>query len=102
MKKDIWWLVEDDENRGGYNMAFDDYFARNIGNRPLLRFFRWNPYCLSLGYGQESSVFSPFLLRENNIDIVRRPTGGRAVLHADEVTYSIIIPDSHPLFKLTT
>ena len=102
MKKEVWWLVEDAENRGGYNMAFDDYFARHIGKRPLVRFFRWNPYCLSLGYGQKISVFSNSALRENNIDIVRRPTGGRAVLHADEVTYSFIIPGTHPLFKLTT
>lgn len=102
MKKEVWWLVEDVENRGGYNMAFDDYFALHIGKRPLLRFFRWNPYCLSLGYGQNSSIFSNSALRENSIDIVRRPTGGRAVLHAEEVTYSLIIPCTHPLYKLTT
>ena len=102
MKKEVWWLVKDGENRGSYNMAFDDYFALHAGERPLIRFFRWNPYCLSLGYGQKSADFSRAVLRKRKVDIVRRPTGGRAVLHADEVTYSIIIPGTHPLFKLST
>ena len=101
LKKEIWWIIDSGENSGTYNMAFDEFLARNVKRRPILRFYRWNPYCLSLGYAQKNGNFNYSKLKENNIDIVKRPTGGRAVLHADEVTYSVILPDCHPLFYLS-
>ena len=101
LEKEIWWIIDSGESNGTYNMAFDEFLGKNVKKRPILRFYRWKPYCLSLGYAQKNGIFDYNRLRENNIDIVKRPTGGRAVLHADEVTYSVIISDCHPLFYLS-
>ncbi len=76
-------------------MAADHLLARGMNkiiDRPLLRFFTWKPYCISLGYHQNVSDINQKLCRQNNIDVVRRPTGGRAILHAEELTYSVIYP----------
>lgn len=76
-------------------MAADHVLARGmvtIIDRPLLRFFTWNPYCISLGYHQQTSDIDLLLCRQNHIDLVRRPTGGRAILHAEELTYSVVHP----------
>ena len=58
---------------------------------PTLRLYSWSPPALSLGRGQEAaSSCDPSFLREAGIDLVRRPTGGRAVLHDAERTYALI------------
>ncbi|WP_197490650.1 biotin/lipoate A/B protein ligase family protein [Brevibacillus sp. SKDU10] len=64
---------------------------------PTVRFYTWNPATLSIGYFQKME-------KEINIDevkrlglgLVRRPTGGRAVLHDAELTYSVIVSEDHP------
>ena len=63
---------------------------------PTLRFYAWAPPCLSLGHAQAAEVVDEAGLLAEGWDIVRRPTGGRALLHADELTYSIAAPDSTP------
>lgn len=76
-------------------MAADHFLARSMNrlfDRPVLRFFTWNPYCISLGYHQKASDIDEFACRRRGIDLVRRPTGGRAILHAQELTYSVIYP----------
>lgn len=81
-------------------MAVDEAIMRAVGAGeapPTLRFFRWNPPTLSIGYFQKAE--DEVLLdevRRRGIGFVRRPTGGRAVLHDAEVTYSIIVPESYP------
>lgn len=69
-----------------------------------LRFYRWKPYTISLGYNQNKSTNSPFInyskCREDKIDIVTRPTGGRAVLHSEELTYSVVINSTLPVHLL--
>lgn len=102
IEKEIWWILDSGENDGAYNMATDEFLAKNVKNKPVLRFFKWKPFCLSLGYAQKNGIFNYEKLKKNGIDVVRRPTGGRAVLHTDEVTYSVIIPKSHCLFNLNT
>ena len=58
---------------------------------PTLRFYAWEPWCVSLGYFQKpSQEFDSVALQERGWDFVLRPTGGRAVLHAEEMTYSLI------------
>lgn len=57
---------------------------------PTVRLFAWHPACLSLGYAQPYSDVNLTRLRERGWDLVRRPTGGRAILHTDELTYSVI------------
>ena len=68
---------------------------------PVLRFFLWRPPAISLGYLQSESDIDAEKCARDGIDIVRRPTGGRAILHSAEFTYSVTIPPWHPLAKMT-
>ena len=63
-------------------------------SEPIFRLYGWNPYCVSLGRNQDDKFLDKEFLSLQNIDIVRRLTGGRALLHADEITYSYICPVS--------
>lgn len=56
---------------------------------PRLRLYTWSPWCISLGKHQDSSGFDKAAISEKGYDIVQRPTGGRAVFHAEELTYCI-------------
>lgn len=88
-----WYLVDSGPNNGSLNMAIDEYLATSVNCEvPILRFYQWQPYAISLGYNQRSADIDLEKCRQDKIDIVRRPTGGRAVLHAEEVTYAVIIP----------
>jgi lipoate-protein ligase A len=60
---------------------------------PVLRFYNWNPACVSLGRLQKPD--SAFRIQHSAFDMVRRPTGGRAVLHQHEITYCAVIHESH-------
>ena len=64
---------------------------------PTLRLYAWNPPCLSLGYAQSISDVDLDRLEAIGWHVVRRPTGGRAILHTDELTYSVALPENHPL-----
>ncbi|MDZ4746818.1 MAG: lipoate--protein ligase family protein [bacterium] len=66
--------------------------ARKIPS--VMRLYTWDPWCVSLGHNQQESVIDDRLLREQGWDLVRRPTGGRAVLHAEELTYCIAVPQA--------
>ncbi len=63
---------------------------------PTLRLYAWEPACLSLGYGQPLADVDQNVLVERGWELVRRPTGGRAILHVDELTYSVTGPQSEP------
>jgi lipoate-protein ligase A len=81
-------------------MAIDEailtVFAKGSGT-PTLRFFGWRPACLSLGYFQQArSEVDLETCRQQGVDVVRRPTGGRAVLHDREVTYSLVASAADP------
>ncbi|GMR10164.1 MAG: lipoate--protein ligase family protein [Anaerolineae bacterium] len=65
---------------------------------PTLRFYAWNPPCLSLGYAQAVKDADRAAIEREGWELVRRPTGGKAILHTDEITYSISAPADHPLF----
>lgn len=58
----------------------------------IFRLYGWSPACVSLGKNQPDNFIDKELLKKNNIDIVRRLTGGRALLHDDEITYSFVCP----------
>ena len=75
-------------------MAADQFFATHIQEigHPLMRVYAWQPRCISLGYHQKAACLDLSACQEKGVDVVRRPTGGRAVFHAEEVTYSVIIP----------
>jgi lipoate-protein ligase A len=81
------------------NMAIDEALLQSTvknGSAPVLRLYAWNPACLSLGFAQPFSDVDEDALREKGWDFVRRPTGGRAILHTDELTYSICAPLDAP------
>jgi len=63
---------------------------------PTLRLYEWHPPCLSIGYAQNSDEVDLDQLSSRGWLLVRRPTGGRAILHTDELTYSVIGPESDP------
>ena len=59
---------------------------------PIIRFYGWEPACVSFGRNQEEAHINKELCNENGIDTVRRVTGGRGLLHDDELTYSFVCP----------
>ena len=94
-----WRLVVTPPAPGAWNMAVDEAILSAVGMNlvpPTLRLYAWDPPCLSLGYAQPSSDVDQTRLAERGWQLVRRPTGGRAILHTDELTYSVIGPLAEP------
>jgi lipoate-protein ligase A len=94
-----WRLLLHPPAHGAWNMAVDEAILEEaIGgkNTTTLRLYSWKPPCLSLGYAQPLSDIDLERLQAFRWDLVRRPTGGRAILHTDELTYSVIGPQSDP------
>ncbi|MBI4730987.1 MAG: hypothetical protein HY781_02470 [Chloroflexi bacterium] len=93
---DTWrLLLHPTPARGAWNMAVDEAILESAGrgdSLPTLRLYAWEPACLSLGYAQPVSDVDMERLHARGWDLVRRPTGGRAVLHVDELTYSVSGP----------
>jgi len=79
-------------------MALDE--ALDV-EHPALRLYAWDPPGLSLGYFQRANDISPELLRDLGAVLVRRVTGGGAICHTSELTFSLVAPPSFPLFKST-
>lgn len=94
-----WRLLFTDPTDGPLNMAIDESILLGVAagdSPPTLRFFAWQPPCLSLGYAQALSDVELDRLHAHGWDVVRRPTGGKAILHTDELTYSVITPQTDP------
>ena len=94
-----WRLLHSGPASGAMNMAIDEAILRAVAARkapPTLRLYAWEPPCLSLGRGQRQSDVDTEALRGAGYGLVRRPTGGRGILHVDELTYSVIAPESEP------
>lgn len=101
MSKD-WRLLLTDPAQGAWNMAVDESILEHVGrgeSQPTLRLYAWDPACLSLGYAQPYADIDRIRLQSRGWDMVRRPTGGRAILHTDELTYSVITPPDEPLMS---
>lgn len=95
-----WRLIYDRPTPGPRNMAVDEVLLGAVAagqSPPVLRLYGWEPLCLSLGYGQQAGDVDFERLQARGWDVVRRPTGGRAILHGDELTYSVCLPEGHPL-----
>ena len=95
-----WRLLETRLADGATNMAIDEAILWAVAegkSRPTLRFYGWQPPCLSIGYSQSmEGEVDVDRCREAGIDFVRRATGGRSILHADELTYSVVAPQAEP------
>ncbi|MDR2247168.1 MAG: lipoate--protein ligase family protein [Treponema sp.] len=84
-----------------YNMGLDEALLESAAQRgalPVLRFYGWAPQAVSVGYfqGLEEEVDTQ-ACKDRGVDVIRRITGGGAVFHHAELTYSIILPSGHPL-----
>jgi lipoate-protein ligase A len=98
---EIWRLINTGLGNPAWNMAVDEAIL-NAHSRglvpPTVRFYGWDPPTLSIGYFQRATKEVDFdALKERGFGFVRRPTGGRAVLHDRELTYSVIVSESHPM-----
>ncbi|MFD0678207.1 MULTISPECIES: lipoate--protein ligase family protein [unclassified Paenibacillus] len=98
--KSQWRFISSGMNDPAYNMAVDEAIltAHSEGKvPPTVRFYGWNPATLSIGYFQKAVEEIDFdQIKQEGLGFVRRPTGGRAVLHDKELTYSIIVEESYP------
>lgn len=95
-----WRLLVSPADSGARNLATDQAVAEHVrdgASPPTLRFYTWRPAALSLGYGQPLAAVDADLARQAGIDLVRRPTGGQAILHNDELTYAVMLPRTHAL-----
>lgn len=97
----IWGLIDTGAMNGFNNMAYDLGLLSNVKDVPILRFYEWNPPALSIGRFQNTKDINFSYLKDKKFDLVRRPSGGRAVLHYDELTYSIALPTSMSLKSVT-
>lgn len=94
-----WRLLITPPLDGATNMAVDEAILHALADghgTPTLRFFQWGPPCLSLGYNQHWREVDEAACQRLGYTWTRRPTGGKAILHTDEVTYSLIIPQDDP------
>ena len=95
-KKNMNWRFENTGLRSGvFNMEYDEALARalvdSVGNSTI-RVYGWQPFAISLGWNQSMDEIDLNKTFSAGIDVVRRPTGGRAILHANELTYSVVMP----------
>ncbi|MBP1080631.1 biotin/lipoate A/B protein ligase family protein [Bacillus capparidis] len=105
MEKEIWRFIDSGFQSPAYNMALDEALLNWNSQKlipPTIRFYGWNPPTLSVGYFQNIHKEINFdAVKDHNLGFVRRPTGGRGVLHDQELTYSVIVPEDHPEMPTT-
>lgn len=92
-------LVDTTPHTGAVNMAIDETImeAVSAGSAPpTLRFYQWSPPCISLGKRQPLSGIDLERCRQDGVQVVRRSTGGLAILHTDELTYSLVTQPDDP------
>jgi lipoate-protein ligase A len=90
-----WRFIRDGKLPGARNMARDVAMLEAVAHSdapPTLRLYAWDPPCLSLGRHQGPEAADLGFCRAHGIDVVRRPTGGRALLHHLELTYAVVAP----------
>lgn len=96
----VWRFIQSGACSPAENMAMDEAIlnAHSEGKvPPTLRFYRWDPATLSIGYFQKAEEEVDFqAVKQHEVGFVRRPTGGRAVLHDQELTYSMIVSENYP------
>ncbi|EGK14498.1 biotin/lipoate A/B protein ligase family protein [Kroppenstedtia eburnea] len=100
MTANNWRLLHTGNRSSAENMAIDEAILTSVSEGeapPTLRFYGWEPATLSIGYFQKvEKEVNRDRLRAKGLGLVRRPTGGRAVLHDREVTYSVILAEDYP------
>lgn len=92
-------IIEAEPRSGAHNMAVDEALAEAAAREespPTLRFYRWERPTLSLGRLQPTAHVDEEALSHAGVDLVRRATGGRAILHYEELTYAVAAPVDEP------
>jgi lipoate-protein ligase A len=101
-----WKFIDTGFNTGRFNMGYDLKLVKKCAEEGIsfVRLYRWKPYAISLGYNQSKFInghkINTERCAEDGIDIVRRPTGGRAVLHSQELTYSVVLRSDKTISEL--
>lgn len=93
-------IVQDPALTGPVNMGRDEALLTRVGDgvsAPTFRLYQWDPPTISLGYFQHFADFETLPQPAGNLDVVRRQTGGGAILHDLELTYSLTLPLDHAL-----
>lgn len=91
--------IVDSPADGPTNMARDEALLKRVGegvSPPTLRFYRWEPPTISLGYFQSYADYAALPAPAGQLAVVRRQTGGGAILHDIELTYALVLPIDHP------
>lgn len=100
MTRETWRFIDSGNHSPSFNMALDEALLEWHGKGefpPIIRFYGWNPATLSIGYFQKvEKEINMSAVKELGLGFVRRPTGGRGVLHDEELTYSVIVSENHP------
>ncbi len=100
MEKEVWRFIDSGNCSPAFNMALDEALLDwNSEGKipPTIRFYGWNPATLSIGYFQKvEREIDLDAVKKYGLGFVRRPTGGRGVLHDQELTYSVIVSEEHP------
>ncbi len=97
-----WRFIDSGQCRASYNMALDESLALSVKegkSPPVLRIYSWDMPSVSIGCFQKAGDIDFIFCAERGIPLVRRPTGGRALLHFDEITYSFSSITSSGIFK---
>lgn len=99
MLKETWAFIDSGNCSPGYNMAMDEILLQWHSEGkipPVIRFYGWDPATLSIGYFQKAEKeIDLHKVKKAGLGFVRRATGGRAVLHEHELTYSVIVNEEH-------
>lgn len=95
MVKQVWRLIPCLTAAGNLQMAVDRWLLKQheAGKHPsTLRFYNWSPVAISLGYHQKHypEYWQDLIWQGDKLDLVRRPSGGRAVLHQGDLTYAVV------------
>jgi len=99
---DVWRFIDTGPCKAAYNMALDEAIAtavRKDNAPPTLRFYGWNKPSVSIGCFQKINDIDSDYCIDKRITVVRRPTGGRAILHDKELTYSISVKTTSGTFS---
>lgn len=100
--KDNWRFIDSGSYSASYNMALDEAIAISVrkgDSPPTLRLYGWSIPSVSIGYSQRISDIDSDYCIKKGIPIVRRLTGGRAILHSNEITYSFSVKTDDELFS---
>lgn len=100
MNKEVWRFIDSGNGSPSFNMALDEALLEWHSEGkipPVIRFYGWDPATLSVGYFQKvEKEIDMDAVKAHQLGFVRRPTGGRGVLHEHELTYSVIVSEDHP------